>query len=400
MRTKLLLILALLLTACAQRQPETLVVVPPTAKPTTAPTNTVAPTVLPPTETPEPLPTATPEPEGTGGGGVDTFVILANLRTDPAQLIVADPVTGDTISTFTAVGLTELSTVKVGGPFIFYLDSNTQKIMRVGFDGSATQLTFITEGLDYFPGDFLPSPDGTLIAWGTNTFDPAGGNATRSLLKVANVDGSDEKVIYDETLDEESILPQPIQWSPDGSTFYYTDLPYGIGGYILFGGGPDLKKVDVASGAVTEVLPKTGCLCAMTVSPDGGMVASITGAGPLELLLHHVETGNERKLEIDAGHLQGGNILWSADGKTLLYTMAVSNFDNPEAEKYAVVKVNVETLEQTVMVADNESLYNTMMWVSDETVWLNDKDGNAWMMNAGTGGVKEAEAGFRVVRDR
>ena len=399
MRTKLLLALALLLAACGPRQPITQVIVPPTTLPTRAPTNTVAPrrTPLPPTRLP---PTETPVSDGVGGGGVDSFVILANLRTDPAQLIVANPVTGETVSTFEASGLTELSTVKVGGPFIFYLDTNTQKVMRVGFDGAAMQLTFITSGSDYFQGDFLPSPDGTLIAWGTNTFDLANGNATRSILKVANMDGSEEKTIYDETLVDQSILPQPIQWSLDGTTFYYTDSPYGIGGYILFSGGPNLKRVDVASGAITEILPDSGCLCAMTVSPDGETVAVIVGAGPLELVLHDIETGVERTVEIDPGHLQGGNILWAADGKSLLYTMAVSNFENPEAEKYAIVKVDAETLEQTVRVADNEALYNTMMWISPEIVWLNDLNGNAWLMNAATGEVTQAEAGFRVVRDR
>jgi hypothetical protein len=159
----------------------------------------------------------------------------------------------------------------------------------------------------------------------------------------------------------------------------------------LFAGGPDLKRVDLQSGAVSEVVPDTtGCLCPMTVSPDGSSVAYIAGFGPLELVLRQVASGEERRAPIDANHLQAGNILWSPDGATLFYTMAVSNFENQASEKFAVVRVEVASLTQTIVLPDDERLLNTVLWPEASTLWLNDKLGNSWRMNAATGDLSRS----------
>ncbi len=387
-----------LLLACStvSQTPPTVVVQVPTGFPTGLPT--VMPTLastLPPEPTLEPTVESTLE--GTGGGGVDNIVLLADYQTNPVTITVADAFTGEAQSTFAAPGLTQFSSPRVGGPFIFYLNPDTQKVNRVGFDGTVTELPFVSSGGETFEGDFLPSPDGTLIAWGTSTFDTSTGSDTHITLKVAYMDGSDEKTIVDEFLKDTSILPQPIQWSPDGRYFYYTNIPYGIGGYILFAGGPDLKRVDVETGEITDILPDIGCLCAMTVSPDGKTVAYIPGSGTLNFVLHDIETGTERSTEIDPGHLQAGNILWSADGRTLIYTMAVSNFDDPEAEQYAIVRVETDTLTQTVIVPDTNSLFNAVAWPANSPLWAVDKDGNSWLVNPETGEMTEVQQGKRVI---
>lgn len=346
------------------------------------------------------IPTAVPAagtPDGTGGGGEAAFVLLADYAPDPPLISVVDPATGVEQSSFSAPGLGELSSPRVGGPFLFYLDQSSQLVKRVGFDGAVTELRFITSGTDYFQGDYRPSPDGAMIVWGTSVFAPGAGNATQVTLKVANVDGSDERTILDETLQDVSILPQPFQWSPDGKYLYYTDEPYGIGGYILFWGGPDLKRVDAAAGGVTQILPDTGCLCAMAVSPDGATAAYITGSGPLELALYDIAAGNERRAPIDAGYLQAGDIVWSPDGRALVYTMAISNFENPDAERYAVVRVDVDVLSQTLLIPDDDRLLRTAAWPVAGAVWLNDKNGNSWRMNPATGDLVGQSEG-QVVR--
>src|SRR5574341_149600 len=384
--------------ACSGRQqgPPTIIV----SLPTSAPTVTIPATTAP-TEAPTPVaPTETPEGSGGGGEGV-LPVLLADMKSDPAQVAIVHPVTGAEQGSFVAPGLTELSSARFGGPFLFYLDTSAQMVKRADFDGNVEELRFVTSGTDAFQGDFLPSPDGTLIAWGTSVFEPSGGNATHVTLKVANVDGSDEKTIVDDVLQNVSILPQPIQWSADGKSFYYTDLPYGIGGYILFAGGPDLKHVDLEAGTVAEVLPDmTGCLCPMTVSPDGATVAYIAGVGPLELVLRDIATGEERKATVDPNHLQAGNILWSPDGATLFYTMAISSFEDPANEKYAVVRVDAATLTQTIVIPDGERLLNTILWPEASTIWLNDALGNSWRMNAATGEVTLVSEAKRVVGSR
>jgi WD40-like Beta Propeller Repeat len=397
--TAAMLAMAMLLLACntLNQVPPTVVINVPTRAPT-QPATATAPPVVEPTPTTEPAIEPTADDSGSGGGGVDNVVLLTDLQTNPPTITVADPFTGKTQSTFEAPGMGLYSLPRVGGPFVFYLNPDTQVINRVGFDGAVTELPFINSGGPSFEGDYLPSPDGTMIAWGTSTFDTSTGADTHITLNVAWADGSDQQVLVDEYLSDSSPLPQPIQWSADGRYFYYTNIPYGIGGYILFGGGPDLHRVDVETGEIIEILPDTGCLCPMRVSPDGKTVAYIPGAGTLDFVLHAIESGEERKAEIDPGHLQAGHILWSPDGRTLIYTMAISNFENTEAEQYAIVRVDAATLEQTVIVRNNEALYDAVLWPVADVVWVMDKGGNAWLMNPETGELTVAQEGKQVVR--
>jgi len=284
-----------------------------------------------------------------------------------------------------------------GGDFIFFYDLDAKVVKRIGFDGQVTELPFVNSGGESFDVRFLPSPDGSQIAWGTNAFDPANGNASRSTLNIANVDGSNLQTVLDKSLENQSILPEPIQWSQDGKTLYFTNEPYGIGGYILFRGGPDLQKVDVATGTVTPILDDLGCLCAMSIAPDGSMVARIIGVEPLVLVLHDIATGKEQTSNLAAGHLQAGDILWSADQKSLVYTLAVSN---PDSEKYAIVQVDTATLKQTTLVPDDERLLYSVEWPDSNLIWAGDKDSQVWLLAPDTGVLAAVGQGGIVVAER
>src|SRR5574341_163966 len=89
--------------ACSGRQqgPPTIIV----SLPTSAPTVTIPATTAP-TEAPTPVaPTETPEGSGGGGEGV-LPVLLADMKSDPAQVAIVDPVTGAEQGSFAAPGLT------------------------------------------------------------------------------------------------------------------------------------------------------------------------------------------------------------------------------------------------------------------------------------------------------
>ncbi len=342
---------------------------------------------------------ATPA-EGVGGGGGTqdvggSTVVLVNLSIDPPQLTAVDPTTGAAQTIFTAPGLKEGRQQWVAGGNFFYINDETQVVTLVAFDNTLTELPFVNSGGQPFDGQFLPSPDGARVAWGTSLFEPHPEGDTHIQLKVANVDGSNEQFILDKRLKDEAILPQPIGWSPDGRHLYFTDPLYGIGGYILFFGGPDLQQADLKTGLVKEILPNMNCLCAMSLSPDGSTVAYLPGVEQLELVLHDVASGAEQRAPIDANHHQAGSIVWSPDSKSLMYTMAVGN---PDSEAYSVVKVNVAPMSQTILIRDDSRLLQTVTWPVAETVWLNDASGSAWRMDADTGAVTKADVAGGVVR--
>jgi len=393
-----LIVVALAATACASRVPATQVVLIPTRLPTAVapPTDTAAP----PTAAPTAIP-ATQPPEGTGGGGEGQngpALVWRNVTGDPAVFTVADPASGATLTTFSVAGLAEWHGQWVGGDSVFYLDDANQVVHRVGFDGQVTDLPAVNSGGPTFEGAFLPSPDGARMAWGTSVFAP--GNAagdTHIQLKVANVDGSGEQTVLDEWLKDESILPTPMAWSPDGKSLYFSRVPYGIGGYILFWGGPNLYRADLTTGLIAEVLPEQGCLCAMAISPDGSTLAYMPGYDPIKLVLRDLSTGVERATDVDAAHMQAGSVLWSPDGKSLVYTMALSN---PDKEAYSIVRVDAATLAQTPLVQDDARLLETVAWTDANTVWLNAATaaGGVWRMDATTGAVTSVADGQRIVR--
>lgn len=366
--------------------PPTQVIVLPTSAPTAAPPTPVPPSAIP--------------PEGFGGGGEGVAapaVVLADFTTDPAELTVVDPATGAALSNFTAPGLTQSSERWAAGNYLFYLDSSSQMARRAAFDGTTLDLPFVNPGGNFFEGQILPSPDGERIAWGTTAFEPNPAGDTHIQVNVAHVDGTGAQILLDKRL-ADSVLPQPVQWSRDGRYLYFTDEPYGIGGYILFWGGPDLQQVDLATGAITEILPDQGCLCAMSLSPDGTLLAVITGIDPLELVLRNILDGTERRTQLESGHWQAGNIVWSPDGKSLMYTMAIGD---PEKESYSIVRVDVGTLAQTVLIHDDPRLLETIVWADAKTVWLNSVLGGAWRMDADTGEatlVAEGRAVIEVAR--
>lgn len=385
--------------ACADnRAPATMVVELPTANPTVAPTPTRLPTQPPATATVPPTEGPTATLDGQGGGGGQTVVVI-DFSTDPAKVHLLDSTTGSEQSSLDAPGLTINSAYTVGGEAVFYYDPAANLVKRLGFDGTETDLPFVNSGTPSFDVKFLPSPDGDLIAWGTTAFDPANGNATHLTLNIANIDGSNAKTVLDKTIEDQSILPAPMQWSLDSSKLYFTNQLYGVGG-LLFTGGPDLQVVDVATGNITPLLDDLGCMCAMAVSPDGTKVARITGAGPLELVIHDLATGNEQTATIDAAHLQAGNILWAPDQKSLVYTMAITSFDDSSNDRYAVVQVDATTLAQKTLVPDDARLLVTALWPDSNLIWLNNLQNEVWLLTPGTGTLTQVKQAGAVVMNR
>jgi hypothetical protein len=323
-------------------------------------------------------------------------IVLAKISTDqgqPAALRLVDAATGMTQSSFQASGLSQGPAPLVGGSSVFFTDFNMKGVHRVGFDGATQDLTFINPDGKVFDGMFLPSPDGSRISWSKVVSQDAS-NLHIQLL-VANMDGSNQKVLLDDTRSIPS-RPEPLRWSNDGKSLYFTNIPYGIGGYILFFGGTDLLKVDVESGKVTQNLLSSGCLCATVVSPDETKVAYIQRpeGDQLNIMLKDLPGGNPVKGNLPAGHLQAGGIVWSPDSQSFLVTVAKGEPDN---EAYSVILVHASDLSMKTLIPDDPRLLQAAVWPTPGIVWLKDKDNNAWRMDPSTGTLTQSSTGERVL---
>ena len=235
----------------------------------------------------------------------------------------------------------------------------------------------------------LASPDGKWIAQGVAAFPKqlAGGDSYYTRLTVSQADETIEWMVVDEwsELGLGYTTPRPHRWSQDGRYFYFTNrpVPDGCG---IFVNGSDLQRVDLSDGSVTQVVPHSGLW--LSLSPDETVLAYI-GYGGRGLVLRDLKTGVERETRLDPGQgYAAGHIVWSPDDAALVLTLAIRPCSTDWAESTSIVRVDGVTLEQTVLIREDERLFITAEWPTVERVLLQDDDGNLWWMDAQTGDVE------------
>lgn len=316
----------------------------PTATPTDVPTVT-------PTATATPTPTSIPKPTITKTPSATPTEIVRTPTSTPAPTATRTPV-----ATWTKIAETP-----TGTPVLTEMESHTWSQV---------------------------SPDGEWSAQGLTAFptNPKIGYYTQ--LKVVEVDGVLEWTAVDawSPLGLGYTTPQPFHWSRDGRYFYFTNEPV-VDGCAVFVNGSDLQRVDLEDGSVTEMAPSSGLW--LSLSPDETMLAFI-GYGGRGLVLRDLLTGAERETKLDPGQsYAAGHIVWSPDGAALVLTLALQPCATDWAAAVSVLRVEVETLEQTTLIREDERLFVTAGWPAPDEILLRDDAGNAWWMDADTGQVGE-----------
>jgi len=336
-----------------------------------SPTVEITQTLVPPTETPAVT--------------MQNPVVLADTKSSPTQLNVLDPVTGKSLAAFTASDFPDYGTSYAIGNYVYYVDSTAKNVFRVDHTGQSLDLKFLNPDQVALSnaGSFLPSPDGKRIAW-TNmiSFDATG---IHYLLIVANIDGTNEKVLLDQT---SAFYRIPFAWSNDGSLLYCSNQPYGIGGYILFGGSGDLITINLDSGQQQTIIPEEKKFRPLSLSPDEKTVAMLQIGDTIQLVFHDIVTGGEKSVKLPDGYSQAGSIIWSPDSQTVGLTMAIGE---PDHEAFSVILVQTSNLATNVLIKDDPRNFRTITWPVAGTIWLNsDADTTAWMMDATTGALTQS----------
>jgi Tol biopolymer transport system component len=175
---------------------------------------------------------------------------------------------------------------------------------------------------------------------------------------------------------------EPYLWTPDGRYLYITYVPV-PDGCALFVNGTDLRKVDLGSGEVTQLVPPVGLN--ISLSPDEDTLAYI-GYRDRGLVLRDLETGQERQVDVyQSGDEAAGDILWSPDGSALVLTLAHQPCTTNWATSTSILRVDAETLEVTPLIEQDQRLFTTTEWSQPDQVILKDDNENLWTMDPGTG---------------
>jgi hypothetical protein len=140
--------------------------------------------------------------------------------------------------------------------------------------------------------------------------------------------------------------PAPLQWSEDGRSLYFSNVPV-PDGCVTYVNGGDLWRLDLADGSVTEIVPFVGLVLAL--SPDARQLAYYGSFGR-GFILRDLATGEEQPIPLPEwpGDWGIGGLRWSPNGEQLLLTQVI----NPcsLAPTTAVVRVDVETLAAVTVV--------------------------------------------------
>ena len=232
----------------------------------------------------------------------------------------------------------------------------------------------------------ITSPDGEWRAEGMAAFFAGGGESYYARLSVTQTDGTVEWVAVDEWsgFGLGYTTPQPFHWSRDGRYLYFTNRPV-VDGCGVFVNALDLQRLDLGDGSVSEMAPSLGLW--LSLSPDETTLAYV-GYGGRGLVLRDLLTGIERETVLDPGSsYAAGHVVWSPDGAALVLTLAIRPCFADWAESVSVLRVQVETLEQTTLIREDERLFITAEWATLERVLLRDDEGNEWWMDASTGAL-------------
>lgn len=162
-------------------------------------------------------------------------------------------------------------------------------------------------------------------------------------------------------------------WSPNSRFFYYTNAREGVPDGCSGNWERPVLRMETGTFQVDA-------LGSGPLSPDGTRLATWQGE---ELVLWDVNEGTEigrfspAILNTELG--AGGPIVWSPDGQALVYIQSGS-FCQPSTNS-AVVRVDLQTLEQEILLESKSPLFTGARWEKANELTLFDEGQNSWTYN-------------------
>lgn len=231
------------------------------------------------------------------------------------------------------------------------------------------------------------SPDNVWQIEGLTALPQAGGEQYYTEMRVKKVDGSAEwlPVATWNNFGLGYTTPQPLHWSSDGRYLYFTNAPV-PDGCGLFVNASDLQRLNLADGAVTEVLPY-GLTWSLAIAPNGKTLAYNKGDELylLDLTSSNVTTTKVEGLEPNA---MWGNFVWSPDSQQLVFTIAYAPCQ-PPTWRHTLLSMDVQSLSTTTLLEPDQRRFTITEWTEATQLLLTDAEKQPWVLDLTSGALSQ-----------
>jgi len=178
---------------------------------------------------------------------------------------------------------------------------------------------------------------------------------------------------------------RPYRWSADGQFLYLLISPSVDHECTMDGSG--LLKLNLADGAVTEVLLGKARLYALALSPDETRLVYVECAGWSGLIVRNLQTGQEVKSPWAEAAQLASDLVWSPAGDAMVFSLVTSLADAQGVLadwRFWLVRTDWPTLTQTTL-NDGPAYYRPIAWPEANRVLLRSRDEQIWQLALDTG---------------
>lgn len=311
--------------------------------------------------------------------GTRTTLVFVDLATGAEQAVQTD---GSTFSVLSDAVMT--------------YDPSTRSAVLIGPDGRSRPHPFITLDAQDVRVDWAVSADGKRIAWTTTR---GGGGALSTVTRVADISGSDQRIVFEETRGD-GLRARPVAFSAGDSILYLDYQPDGLDTLTLFPQFAGLFQLDLAAERPSETfafLPGepgdftgagfgSGYFLRLVVSEQ---------AGGFDVRVVRLATGTEWSIPASnsGGYSVAGDVLIAPDGRFAVYAQtALTGLGSGSAQTSTVImRVDLTEMTQTPLTVPQEGVLRPVAWTENDgaVLLISPNRAGTWKVRMSDGRVQQ-----------
>jgi len=204
-------------------------------------------------------------------------------------------------------------------------------------------------------------------------------------VNLVNLESGSVRTIHDEwrTYGLGFTIPQVFLWSNDGEYLFLAETGSADGSGERF--YDQLERLQLEDGKLVELNLPGGP--GESISADGKMLARIDGE---RLDLIKIETGevNELTFEVPRVEWRTGQIVWSPEGRTILFTVRLNPFAPVDEMFSNLYLADLETGSVKTLIADDRRRFSILSFPKESAALLADLEAREWWLSVPNGQVQ------------